>query len=223
MLGGGGSVTKYIYKCGINPLVLLKIRLIGTTIILFFILGIFVPKCFKIYYKDGIHFVFLGIIGFGGLLMISSYSFSTLNNFGIAIGIMSAILYSFNILKSKSLSKKYKPFTIIFYSFLFASLIYLFVPVSINWQNITIVPLWMYVYVIICYTLLPYSLFYVGVHYLPPTNVAITAAIEPVIAAIIAFITLGELMERLQIIGGVAILTATFIIQIYEIKKELNF
>ncbi|MEI6287438.1 MAG: DMT family transporter [Bacillota bacterium] len=158
----------------------------------------------------------------GGLLMIFAQPPTSAGLLGIVLGIASAILYSYNTLKGKAISRKYRPLTTIFYSFAFAALFWLFVPTEINWQLVAIPPLWMYLYVIICYTLLPYGLFYVGVHYLPPANVGVTAATEPVIAAVVAYFTIGESMGLLQVVGGLIVLAATILLQIHEVKKSIK-
>ena len=158
----------------------------------------------------------------GGLLMTFAQPPTSTGLVGIALGIASAVLYSYNTLKGKSLSLEYRPLTTIFYSFVFAALFWVFVPTEINWQVVAIPPLWMYLYVIICYTLLPYGFFYVGVHYLPPANVGVTAATEPVIAAVVAYFTIGEAMGILQVVGGLIVLAATILLQIHEVKKSIQ-
>ena len=158
----------------------------------------------------------------GGLLMIFGQQSSQNGLLGIIFGVASAVLYSYNTLKGKVMSAKYRPMTTIFYSFLFAALFWLFVPVAVDWHALYTPPMWMYAYLIICYTLLPYGLFYIGVHYLPPANVGVTAATEPVIASIVAYLTLGETMTTLQIAGGVIVLAATILLQVSDVKKTIK-
>lgn len=158
----------------------------------------------------------------GGLLMIFSQPSTKTGLIGILLGLASAVLYSYNALKGKALSLKYRPLTTIFYSFTFATVFWIFVPVDVDWHVVAAPPLWMYLYVVICYTLLPYGLFYVGVHYLPPANVGVTAATEPVIAAVVAYLTIGETMGMLQVVGGLVVLSATILLQVHEVRKSLK-
>ncbi|MFA6075084.1 MAG: DMT family transporter [Negativicutes bacterium] len=274
MFGVGGPVTKYIYNYGVNPLFLLKVRMICTTVILYFGLRIFAPQYLKIRKRDILSFAILGIVGFGGyiactmvavskinvglavfllnlapavmviyltlwrrersdgmtifavalslcggLLMVLSQPLTKTGGIGVVLGIVSAILYAFQTLRSKSLGVKYKPLTIVFYTFASASLFWIFVPIQIDWHAVVSPPLWTYIYVVIFYTVIPRILFIVGLVYIPPANAGVTAAAEPVIAAWLAFLTLGEAMGFLQIIGGAAVLAAIVVLQAHGIRR----
>lgn len=158
----------------------------------------------------------------GGLLMLFvQNSTIKINLLGVALGLASAILYGFNTVYGKKLSYSYAPITTLFYSVAFAAVVWVFLPVGkVSWDVIMLPPIWMYLYVIICYTILPYGLFYLAVHFLPPANVTVTASLEPVLASVIAFVFLHELMTLPQIIGGALVLGAVILLQYGAVKRK---
>ena len=61
--------------------------------------------------------------------------------------------------------------------------------------------------------LLPFSFYIAGLQYLDSTRAIVTSCLEPVFSILIAAIFLGELMNPVQVLGIVVVLTATVLVQ----------
>ncbi|BCJ77846.1 permease [Catellatospora sp. IY07-71] len=69
-------------------------------------------------------------------------------------------------------------------------------------------PLWLLVaYLLVLGTIVPYLLIAGSLRHLPATSVGILGMIEPVLAAGVAWLTLGELLNPAQLAGGALLLT----------------
>ena len=68
--------------------------------------------------------------------------------------------------------------------------------------------------------LLPFSLYFSGLHYLDPTRAIVTSCLEPVFSIAIAAVFLGELVGPVQIAGMVLVLAATLLVQTPEKRGE---
>ena len=55
-------------------------------------------------------------------------------------------------------------------------------------------------------TIVPFSLSVAALRHLPATTVGIVATFEPVAAAVVAWVWLGEALVAVQIVGGVVVL-----------------
>lgn len=61
--------------------------------------------------------------------------------------------------------------------------------------------------------LLPFSLYFSGLHHLDPTRAIVTSCLEPVFSIAITAVALGEFVGRIQVLGMVLVLGATVMIQ----------
>ena len=61
---------------------------------------------------------------------------------------------------------------------------------------------------------LPYMLYLSGLKYLDPTRAVITSCLEPVFAILFAVLFVGESLRTMQIVGIVAVLVATVMVQL---------
>ncbi len=62
--------------------------------------------------------------------------------------------------------------------------------------------------VIVCGTVLAYSLYLIGLRGLPPTEVGVAGAFEPITAAVATYLFLGLVLTPIQYLGGAAIVVA---------------
>jgi drug/metabolite transporter (DMT)-like permease len=62
-------------------------------------------------------------------------------------------------------------------------------------------------------TVVPFGLFISGLRFLPPTQASIVSMLEPVVAAVAAYLILGETLNSIQILGGVLVLTGVVVVQ----------
>lgn len=69
-------------------------------------------------------------------------------------------------------------------------------------------PLWLSVgWVIVLGTFLPFLVTFTALRYLPARQAVVIAMLEPVVAATVAYLVLGEVITALQILGGLLVLT----------------
>lgn len=153
----------------------------------------------------------------GCYLMVGGYDLDMLsmNREGVLSGLLSAATFAVYTVRSEKGMRRYSPWTVVFYSFLFA---------AVCW-NIAHPPLeaflheysaerWLIILGIgIFGTVLPFGLYNMGIHSVSSTHASVTATLEPVIAGIIAFIALGETMTLLQMLGGGIVIVLIVVLQ----------
>jgi drug/metabolite transporter (DMT)-like permease len=71
-------------------------------------------------------------------------------------------------------------------------------------------------------TAIPFGLYFVGINYIRSTRASITATLEPISAGFIAYLFLGEILEPLQIFGGVLVIAAIVLLQLQSEQDELT-
>jgi drug/metabolite transporter (DMT)-like permease len=75
-------------------------------------------------------------------------------------------------------------------------------------------PIWTLLgYVVVFGTIVPFILMITALHYIPATRATVTAMIEPVLAGMVAYAWLGEAISKVQIAGGILVLTGIFLAQ----------
>ena len=76
------------------------------------------------------------------------------------------------------------------------------------------VPVWLLLgYIVVLGTVVPFILLVSALHHVPATRVTIVAMLEPVLAAIVAWIWLGEELAAVQIAGGLIVLAGVILAQ----------
>jgi drug/metabolite transporter (DMT)-like permease len=69
------------------------------------------------------------------------------------------------------------------------------------------IPVWVLaIYLVVCGSIIAYSLNIAALRHLPPTSVGIIGMIEPVLASAVAWLALGEALNLAQLLGGALIL-----------------
>jgi drug/metabolite transporter (DMT)-like permease len=76
------------------------------------------------------------------------------------------------------------------------------------------VPVWLLLaYVVVLGTVVPFVMLVSALHHVPATRVTIVAMLEPVLAAIVAWVWLGEELAAVQIVGGLIVLAGVVLAQ----------
>lgn len=76
------------------------------------------------------------------------------------------------------------------------------------------VPVWLLLaYIVVLGTVVPFAMLVSALHHVPATRVTIVAMLEPVLAAIVAWIWLGEELAAVQIAGGLIVLAGVILAQ----------
>ncbi len=140
---------------------------------------------------------------------------------GIITGIISAFFLSFYTLFCNRCTVRLNAWTVLLYAVGFGALVYWFVsPPWILWSGITLKELAFAVYISIFATIIPFGLYISGLHFLTPSTGSILSMLEPVIATVSAYLLLHEKMTVIQMLGGIMIIIAVIVINVYYMKKE---
>jgi drug/metabolite transporter (DMT)-like permease len=152
---------------------------------------------------------------FGGFLtLLGASGVHNASSLGIATGVLSALVMAFYTIYSRYGLQRYQPVTVLTYSLGFGALLFwLLMPYTWEPGSITKQHWLMFLYVAVFSTVIPFFLYFIGLKQIPPTNVGVTACLEPVIAAITAYVVLGETMGWLQILGGTFVIAAVVLLQ----------
>jgi drug/metabolite transporter (DMT)-like permease len=144
----------------------------------------------------------------GGIVHISVVG--TLCALGSAIG------FAFYTGYGKRGLARYDPRTLMAYAFLFAGLMWMVIrpPWTLPWQNYNLSIWAFFLYLATVATVLPFGLFLLSLRYLEASRSSLTSTLEPLVAAVVAWIWLGEKMEYLQIVGGAAVLAGVLLLQL---------
>jgi drug/metabolite transporter (DMT)-like permease len=172
----------------------------------------------------------------GCVLVVEAFKVSilSLNIEGVIAGLLSAVFFSFYSLLGERAMGRYNPWTVLFYALVFSAVLFnIFLPINniIAWKPEVRWCLSV-VYIIVCGTILPFGLYYMGIEHLRSTRASIVATLEPISAGFFSFIFLGELLTLWQIVGGLLVIAAIVIIQsrreidleapIYKRRVRLN-
>ncbi|MEM1671071.1 MAG: EamA family transporter [Archaeoglobaceae archaeon] len=141
---------------------------------------------------------------FGLYLMLSPYAEL---NFGLISGIVSGMSYAVVFALTKK-AKDFSSFQITFFNVFFGSIMLL--PYSLlNFREFPV--LWA-IGLGLVPTAIPFTLFIYGVKRVKLQKAPIIALIEPVFAILVGFLYFGEILDTLQILGGILVITATSIV-----------
>ncbi len=136
----------------------------------------------------------------------------------IAVGaaLLASFGYAFYNVAGQGLVMRNHQFTVMFYLLLGAAILWTIVnpPWKLAAQNFS-GSQWGFLFLFACLSMvLPYMLYLSGLKYLDPTRAVITSCLEPVFAILFAVLFIGESLHILQIVGIVAVLVATVMVQL---------
>ncbi|HEX7593251.1 MAG TPA: EamA family transporter [Anaerolineae bacterium] len=139
-----------------------------------------------------------------------------LNAIGLIVGIGSAMTFATYSLIGRIATRSYTAWTSLFYAFLFGTIFLL--PVSLTVRNFvpTNLPLdglATLIFLALVPTLGGFASYTIGLSHLPASVASILAAFEPVTTAIVAYFVLGEVLDALQLIGGMMILASVVMLR----------
>ncbi|MBI4611811.1 MAG: EamA family transporter [Candidatus Rokubacteria bacterium] len=154
----------------------------------------------------------------GCFVLVRGYDPGTLrlNLAGLGFGLTTAGAFATYTVASQRMLRAYDSWTVLLYGFGIG---------SAAWW--VLFPLWasagvensartwsLIVAIALGGTLLPHGLFVRGLTYLPPTHATLLSTMEPVIAAGVAYLVLGETMAPAQYAGGLLVLAAVLLVQL---------
>jgi drug/metabolite transporter (DMT)-like permease len=146
----------------------------------------------------------------GAALIVRAYQPAALglDLAGVTASILNAFAWAFYSLWGKTLSPRVSPWTIMAYSLATGTAFWLLV--APPWR-LLLVPhpplVWVGIAVVTVFgTLLPFGMFLAGLARITAAHASVTATVEPVVAAAVAFAVLGENLDWPQLVGGALIL-----------------
>jgi drug/metabolite transporter (DMT)-like permease len=127
-----------------------------------------------------------------------------------AISFLSAFIFAFYIIYSKRGLARYRPETVLVYTFGIAAIVWGIVnpPWRIVAQHYDPQLWWMFLALGVFSTLVPFSLFYAGLRRLPAGEASVIATAEPLVAVFAAAAFLHEGLRPAQIAGAVLVVIA---------------
>ena len=135
---------------------------------------------------------------------------------GVAGGLGSAFCWGFTNVWLMRMVRKYEVWTCVIWSFIFASVFWLFVnpPWVIAAAGYGADVWWVLLLVAVMSVLIPHSLYFSGVRHLSASRAIITATFEPVVAIATAAFFVGETPGPVQVAGAVMVLAAIALLQL---------
>lgn len=146
----------------------------------------------------------------GASLVVRAYEPAVfrVNLVGIAASLVTALGFAFYNLWAKTISRRVPPWTMLAYSLAAAALCW--VPLAPPWSFFRLPhspAVWAGLAVIVVFgTLVPFSLYLAGLTRISAAHASVTSTVEPVVAASIAFLVLGEGVLWPQALGGALVL-----------------
>jgi len=140
---------------------------------------------------------------------------------GTLCAIGSGVCFAFYTAFGKQIMKRYDPRTMVAYAFLIAGVVWLTIrpPWKIDWASIDLSMWLFFIYLASVATILPFALYSASLRYLEPSRSSLTSMLEPVVAASVAWLWLGEEMEPMQIAGGAAVVGGVLLLQIESLMR----
>jgi drug/metabolite transporter (DMT)-like permease len=161
----------------------------------------------------------LGLAICGLMLVAEVWRGATLDTIGMVAGLLASGALALYYLMGERLVGKRDPISVVCFGLGFASLAWTMVlpwwsfpteamRISVDLPHgLFTVPVWaLALWGIVFGTIVPFSLSIGALTHLPATTVGIVATFEPVAAAVIAWVWLGEALVAVQIVGGIVVL-----------------
>ncbi len=157
------------------------------------------------------------LLAFAGCLLVTgAYDVrnSNLNWLGLLVGLSTGVTYATVSIFGKTALKRYVPFTIMTYAFGFGALTILVLQPGAILQSVNLLSgAWISIAVLAIFsTVSGFALYTNGLKYLLAGSASITATLEPVIAAALAFALLGEVIGVIQLLGGLLVVAAVILL-----------
>lgn len=156
----------------------------------------------------------------GCYLVVGAYNLDLLqlNLAGILSGLGAAGAFAWWSVHGEYGMRRYNPWTVLFYALLVAAVewnllhppleafMHAYAPATWGWI----------VFVALVGAILPFGLYYEGISRIRATRASITSTLEPIVAGVLSFVFLGEVMAPLQILGGVLVIASIVLLQIKQ-------
>lgn len=158
-------------------------------------------------------------LAFFGCLLVSGVFHSTessLNIYGIIVGVLAGFGYGLYSIFGKIALSKYDTLTVTFYTFVFGFIS------SIPFSTVTEIPVMLMsgkipvniILLAIVITTLPFALYTKGLSKVEASKASILATVEPVVATILGAVFFSEALTLIKILGIASVLSASVLINL---------
>ncbi len=157
----------------------------------------------------------LSVVGI--FLAIGAYDPSVLRGteYGIGFALLAAVSFSIFNISGKKLTHRYTVWTGLVYVFGAATLFWSFIntPADIIQAKYSFDDWKVFGTIALISILIPYSLYYYGLHHIQSSKAIITSTLEPVVAIVSEWMFLGGTMGLLQVFGAILVIGAILLLQ----------
>ena len=168
----------------------------------------------------------VGLSALGCFFVVRAYDAGSLDGVGVAAAFGAMLTFAIYMVGSERAGRSHEPVTTLFWAFGFATLFWALV--APWWQFpfgrlASVGDLLLAAGVIVVGTLLPFICLVAALRHIPAPRAAVVATLEPVLAALFAWIILGERLTAVQLLGGAAVLGAVVWVQAHrpDLEAEL--
>lgn len=143
---------------------------------------------------------------------------------GVAAGLVASFSFAFYNIMAQRLVARNHPFRVMAYTLLGTATLWglLNPPWRLLAQNYTGAQ-WSFLLLFACISmLLPYFFYFSGLQYLDPTRAVIASCLEPVFAILFAAMFVHEGLHILQVVGIIAVLSATVMVQARPPQRPMS-
>jgi len=153
----------------------------------------------------------------GCYLVVGAYNLNllSLNKAGIIAGISAAIAFACYSVQGEYGMRKYNPVTVLFFALLFAAITWniFHPPLEAFFHTRSLLEWGLIIYIGIFGTVIPFGFYFEGINLIRSTRASITGTLEPISAAAISYFLLNEVLEPLQMAGGIMVIASIILLQ----------
>jgi drug/metabolite transporter (DMT)-like permease len=152
----------------------------------------------------------------GCFFVVRAYDAGDLDGLGVAAAFGAALAFAFYMVGSERAGHRHEPVTTLFWAFGFASLFWAF---AAPWWEFPFEELGsarnalLAAGVVVVGTLLPFTCMVAALRHVPAPRAGVVATLEPVLAAVFAWILHDEALAAVQVGGGLAVVAAVAWVQ----------
>jgi drug/metabolite transporter (DMT)-like permease len=152
----------------------------------------------------------------GCFLVVRAYDAGDLDTVGLIAAFGSMVTFAIYMVGSERAGHRLEPVTTLFWVFGFATVFWALVTPwwSFPWEGLDSARNALYgAALIVAGTLVPFICIVASLRHIPAPRAAVVATLEPALAAVFAWVLLGEALAAVQIAGGAVVLTAVAWVQ----------
>jgi drug/metabolite transporter (DMT)-like permease len=158
----------------------------------------------------------VGLSVAGCFLVVQAYDAGDLDGLGLLAAAGSAVTFAIYMVGSERAGHRLEPVTTLFWVFGFATVFWALATPwwSFPWDGLgSVRNVAFAVALIVAGTLIPFTCIVAALRHIPAPRAAVVATLEPALAAVFAWIVLGESLAAVQVAGGAVVLTAVAWVQ----------